>query len=134
LAATLARLRAALDPQDIVMLTPTPARSRLPERMQQATPIGSPSELAPLARNTTSANATYDMKPWAPALRLVDPPKPMTAPAQQAWCAGPFRLSESWWERPIERDYYQMTDSAGALLLVFQDARDGNWYLQGVFD
>ncbi|HXM17780.1 MAG TPA: DNA polymerase Y family protein [Candidatus Tumulicola sp.] len=132
LAATLARLRAALDPQDIVMLTPTPARSRLPERMQQATPIASPQDLTQL--KCSAGALAPENKPWAPALRLVDPPKPMTAPEQQAWCAGPFRLSESWWERPIERDYYQMTDPAGALLLVFQDARDGNWYLQGVFD
>ncbi len=139
LAATLARLRAALDPRDVVMLTPTPARSRLPERMQQATPISSPQDL--YSKNITIPNVVFraseassESKPWAPALRLVDPPKPMHAPAQTAWCAGPFRLSEGWWERPVERDYYQMTDPAGALLLVFRDARDGNWYLQGVFD
>jgi protein ImuB len=144
LAATLARLRAALGPADVVMMTPTPERSRLPERMQQATPIAKPrdldiakpqSELASLARNTTGlARSTTGVRAWAPALRLLDPPKPMTVPVQAAWRAGPFRLSESWWERPVERDYYQMTDAAGALLLVFRDARDGNWYVQGVFD
>jgi protein ImuB len=143
LAATLARLRAALDPRDVVMLTPTPARSRLPERMQQATPIASPRDLCDMrdpcgmrdfSRAAGLKSGIPQNKPWAPALRLVDPPKPMHAPAQTAWCAGPFRLSEGWWERPVERDYYQMTDPAGALLLVFRDARDGNWYLQGVFD
>jgi protein ImuB len=55
-------------------------------------------------------------------------------PPPTAARAGPFRLSESWWEHPVERDYYQLVDNAGALLLVFRDMRDGCWYLQGVFD
>jgi hypothetical protein len=67
-------------------------------------------------------------------LRLVNPPSRIDMPALPAACAGPFRLSESWWERPVERDYYQMIDPGGSLLLVFRDARDNCWYLQGIFD
>jgi protein ImuB len=65
---------------------------------------------------------------------LVDPPKPIASPAPNATRAGPFRLSESWWEHGAERDYYQLVDNAGALVLVFRDLRDGCWYLQGIFD
>jgi protein ImuB len=153
LAATIARLQAALPREEVVMMTAVPERSRLPERMQQAKPIDSPRDLLDEPRVTsirsrTKSNAKpiqsrirtcapeppRDGAPWAPALRLVNPPKPIAAPALPSARAGPFRLSESWWERPIERDYYQLVDPAGALLLVFRDARDGCWYLQGVFD
>jgi protein ImuB len=155
LAATLARLRAALQPDDVVLVTPAETRSRLPERMQTAAPVRSPSELfeAPRKRNGRAARQNQASArasarevsgatkapalqngAWAPALRLVDPPKSIAAPAPTASCAGPFRLSESWWEHPVERDYYQLVDAAGALVLVFRDLRDGGWYLQGVFD
>jgi protein ImuB len=65
---------------------------------------------------------------------LISPPKLIDAPQDSSACAGPFRLSESWWERPVDRDYYQLMDRAGGLLLVFRDLCDGRWYLQGVFD
>ncbi len=166
LAATLARLQAALQREEVVLLASTPSRSRLPERMQRATPIESPRDILdsprdgararkPNGRSTlngrihsTSLNGRVNSTApyvsgmttltshgaWAPALRLVDPPAPISAPPLAAARAGPFRLSESWWERPIERDYYQLVDSTGALLLVFCDRRDGGWYVQGVFD
>ncbi|MBV8172396.1 MAG: DNA polymerase Y family protein [Candidatus Eremiobacteraeota bacterium] len=186
-AATIARLQAALGRDEVVTMVPAPARSRLPERMQQATPIQSPRDLelagaarSRNARTVRSADArvrvavpwkarvqepglalrkaepppheaglsngaiaptgrangitTPARGAWAPALRLVDPPKPIAAPAPNATRAGPFRLSESWWEHGVERDYYQLVDTAGALVLVFRDLRDGCWYLQGVFD
>jgi protein ImuB len=178
LAATLARLHAALQREEVVRLASTPSRSRLPERMQRATPIESPRDIVDAPRdgaharkpNGRAAALNGRMNPsalngrvnstalalngrinstapyasgmttltshgaWAPALRLVDPPAPISAPPLAAARAGPFRLSESWWERPIERDYYQLVDSTGALLLVFCDRRDGGWYVQGVFD
>jgi len=194
LAATLARLHAALGREEVVLMTPAALRSRLPERMQQATPLQSASAVfetprsngrgsngrAPVAKNrqkraqkneplralacsvptgrsaernvsaercsvpserselgersSVSMKTAVNGDAWAPALRLVDPPKPIAPPAATASCAGPFRLSESWWEHPVERDYYQLVDPGGALVLVFRDLRDGEWYLQGVFD
>jgi hypothetical protein len=157
-AATIARLQAALRREEVVTMVPAPTRSRLPERMQQATPIDSPRDLLDepsRGRLRTKRNGVHsgalDVLPasraqvraaergptpgaWAPALRLVEPPKPIAVPPPTAARAGPFRLSESWWEHPVERDYYQLVDNAGALLLVFRDLRDGCWYLQGVFD
>lgn len=150
LAATLARLRAALDPRDVVRLEPQLETSRLPERMQRAVPIASPREFEerPAPRKHTPTNGTRRGSPpaahktaneaaplaWAPALRLLDPPKRMNAPDRQHACAGPFRLSESWWERPVERDYYQLVDASGALVLAYRDLRNDNWYIQGIFD
>lgn len=164
LAAALARLSAALAPHEVVTVASHPQRSRLPERMQSALPIASPRqfiqsnrarERSPVAardRKVTAAGprvspAVARLSPqpvspdraspklvWAPALRLLDPPRPMRAPADQTERAGPFRLSEGWWERPIERDYYQMTDGSGALVLAFFDVREGGWYVHGVFD
>ncbi len=152
LAATLARLRAALEAQDVVVLQAQPERSRLPERMQSASPVESPRlfEPAPPARRSRSAVkngpavmagvAEGVVKParvaqdsWAPALRLLDPPKPLRLTQPQT-CAGPFRLSESWWERPVERDYYQLVDASGALVLAYRDVRTDCWYVHGIFD
>jgi protein ImuB len=148
LAATLARLRATLAEHEIVTLQTQAKRSRLPERMQRSVPIASPRQFiqkkivekrlartepcgaAKPARSTVSTAHPS----WAPALRLLDPPRPMPTPAHEHPRAGPFRLSESWWEQPVERDYYQMTDRSGALVLAFFDIRNGGWYVQGVFD
>jgi protein ImuB len=177
LAATIARLQAALRRDEVVTMVPTPQRSRLPERMQQCKPIDSPRDLeyagavvraertrtparprriatngaaksvalrngaatSAVATNGVASNLAVRCKEagtpaWAPALRLVDPPRPIATPPPSAARAGPFRLSESWWEHAVERDYYQLVDNGGALLLVFRDLRDGCWYLQGVFD
>jgi len=136
LAATLARLQAALDRDAIVTMSPAQARSRLPERMQRAEPVTSPREFEKAASDARSRRATAEKKPaaWAPALRLVDPPKRIESPAAGVACAGPFRLSECWWERPVERDYYQLASAGDGLLLVFHDLRDGQWYMQGIFD
>jgi nucleotidyltransferase/DNA polymerase involved in DNA repair len=132
LAATLARLHATLADHEIVTLQTQAKRSRLPERMQRSVPIASPRQFV---QKKTGLKAMLAEQPsWAPALRLLDPPRPMHPPAHDHTRAGPFRLSESWWEQPVERDYYQMTDRTGALVLAFFDIRKGNWYVQGIFD
>ncbi len=150
LAATLARLRATLAEHEVVTLQTQARRSRLPERMQRRVPVASPRQfIQPCGASAVAAERSgrtsggpSASKPapgrraqtWAPALRLLDPPRPMHPPAQEGARAGPFRLSESWWEQPVERDYYQMTDHSGDLVLAFFDIREGGWYVQGVFD
>ena len=138
LAATLARLRAMLSEEELVTMEPTPARSRLPERLQRAVPVVSPQQLDAEVKGRfalpPASKAREPARPWAPALRLVNPPKPIDTPNGSSTRAGPFRLSESWWDRPVDRDYYQLIDRGGSLLLVFRDLCDGRWYLQGVFD
>ncbi len=48
---------------------------------------------------------------------------------------GPERLSGDWWdERPYSRDYYRVHFEGVGQTWVFRDARDGRFYLQGLFD
>jgi nucleotidyltransferase/DNA polymerase involved in DNA repair len=130
LAATLARLHASLTSDEVVTLATQRERSRLPERMQKAVPVTSPRQFA----TAKKAGEECKTSTWAPALRLIDPPKSIPPPTERTARTGPFRLSESWWERPIDRDYYQLRDRDGALVLAFHDIREDNWYVQGVFD
>lgn len=140
LATTLARLRASLADDEVVTLIAQREHSRLPERMQRVMPVTSPRQFEKIAtsrarrRKPVTPCAASPQAAWAPALRLVDPPKIMHAPSERSTCVGPFRLSESWWDRPVERDYYQVRDRDGALVLAFHDVREDNWYVQGIFD
>jgi len=130
LAATIARLHATLAHDDVVTVMTQRERSRLPERTQRAQPVASPQQFAAAKRRGSEASQAS----WAPALRLIDPPRIMHAPDGKTTCAGPFRLSESWWAQAVERDYYQLRDRDGALVLAFHDIQEGSWYVQGVFD
>lgn len=48
---------------------------------------------------------------------------------------GPERLSGDWWdERPYSRDYYRVHFEGLGQAWVFRDARDGRFFLQGLFD
>jgi protein ImuB len=48
---------------------------------------------------------------------------------------GPERLSGDWWaETPFSRDYYRVHFEGLGPAWVFRDARDGRFYLQGMFD
>jgi len=52
---------------------------------------------------------------------------------------GPERLTGSWWEPdPLDRDYYRLAlaarGRAGRSPWIYQDRRDGSWWLHGWFD
>lgn len=48
---------------------------------------------------------------------------------------GPERLAGDWWgNSPYSRDYYRVQFEGLGGLWVFRDARDGRFYLQGMFD
>ncbi|MDB5968111.1 MAG: Protein ImuB [Hydrocarboniphaga sp.] len=58
-------------------------------------------------------------QPWIPRVPLA---------------AAPERISSGWWdEAPIARDYYRAKGADGEGLWVYQDRRDGRWYLQGLW-
>ena len=49
--------------------------------------------------------------------------------------AGPERLGGEWWAQdPYSRDYYRVHFEGLGPAWVFRDARDGRFYLQGLFD
>jgi protein ImuB len=48
---------------------------------------------------------------------------------------GPERLSGEWWaQEPFSRDYYRVHFEGMGPAWVYRDARDGRFYLQGLFD
>ncbi len=115
-------------------------RSRLPERMQTILPLAHPEEcLAALHAGQTPRGEEVPRPACAsgwplPVLRLVHPPRPMPPPKRSTLCAGPFRISERWWDVPADRDYYQCWDVGNSLVLAFYDLRGRTWYVQGIFD
>ena len=47
----------------------------------------------------------------------------------------PERIQTGWWtDSPCHRDYYQVTDTSGGRLWIFQDLQSSKWYLHGIFD
>ena len=78
---------------------------------------------------------------------LIHPPEPRPIqvtpsrdgiPAAFVWEERPYRVRliyehwrerRFWWSRPIERDYYRLEDSSGAVRLIYQDLRTATWWL-----
>ena len=47
----------------------------------------------------------------------------------------PERIQTGWWtDSPCHRDYFQVTDTSGGRLWIFQDLQSSKWYLHGIFD
>jgi len=48
--------------------------------------------------------------------------------------AGPFRIRDGWWQTPVERDYFDVELSDGAVYRIFQDLRTGAWHVDGCYE
>jgi len=44
-----------------------------------------------------------------------------------------WRVEESWWSRPIARDYFKVA-GGNWLALLYLDRVDGSWHLERVYD
>jgi hypothetical protein len=44
-----------------------------------------------------------------------------------------WRIAESWWREPIDRDYFKVV-GASLLALVYLDRIDGTWHLERLYD
>ena len=44
-----------------------------------------------------------------------------------------WRVAESWWREPIERDYFKVVGERW-LALVYLDRVDGTWHLERLYD
>jgi protein ImuB len=54
-------------------------------------------------------------------------------PIVKSW--GPERVHTGWWrDANIVRDYYRIETDQGVQLWVFQNARNGEWFLHGIFN
>lgn len=48
---------------------------------------------------------------------------------------GPERIATGWWRSGhVERDYYRIETEHGQRFWLFRDAKEGGWYLHGLFD
>ena len=45
-----------------------------------------------------------------------------------------WRISQEWWKRPVERDYFCVRLEGGIICELFRDMATGNWQLQRVYD
>lgn len=49
--------------------------------------------------------------------------------------SGPWDVEEGWWrEEGVRREYWDIEISGGGLYRIYRDARDGEWYADGVYD
>jgi protein ImuB len=48
--------------------------------------------------------------------------------------AGPFRVRDGWWQRPVTRDYYDVHLSDGAIYRVFHDLSRDSWHIDGCYE
>lgn len=63
---------------------------------------------------------------------LFDPPRPLAEPP--AVIGTPEIIESGWWDGgDTRRDYYTARSAKGERLWVFQDRRDKNWYLHGLW-
>ena len=44
-----------------------------------------------------------------------------------------WRIEESWWRRPLVRDYFKVVGPR-VLALVYRDGLDGSWHLERLYD
>jgi len=45
-----------------------------------------------------------------------------------------WRLSDEWWEKEVERDYFRVGTSAGIVLDIYRDNASNCWYLDRIHD
>lgn len=49
--------------------------------------------------------------------------------------SGPWCLEEGWWmEEPVERDYWDVELNGGGLFRLYQDRRNHEWFVDGIYD
>ncbi|HLK99787.1 MAG TPA: DNA polymerase Y family protein [Myxococcaceae bacterium] len=112
-----------------------------------ASPRGMAGELLPQAEVELPVDEAMRERP----ARLLEQPATLDAEVAEsgellaAWLlgkrrrvmslAGPERLSGEWWAAdPYSRDYYRVHFEGLGPAWVFRDAKDGRFYLQGLFD
>ncbi|HBU49596.1 MAG TPA: hypothetical protein DEB46_14925 [Myxococcales bacterium] len=127
------RLRTELGAEAVCQAKASPGH--LPEAQQGFAPLEALKlpEVPPLTENPPLVR------------RLLEPPEPMDPPPQRgrAWLplgpaqgavkalVGPYLASGGWWAKEQRRRYFFARLERGELLWIFQDVREGNWFLQG---
>ena len=120
--------------------SPRPFRVEETEAGLLAELPGSRPELAPAAATSRERPSRLFPRP-SPLEAFVDPRGLLEA--ARLWgkrrrvtaLAGPERLCGEWWgDEPFSRDYFRVQFEGLGPAWVFRDARDGRFYLHGMFD
>jgi hypothetical protein len=45
-----------------------------------------------------------------------------------------WRVAQEWWNRTVEREYFQVRTEAGVVCELYRDLFSGSWYLQRIYD
>ena len=45
-----------------------------------------------------------------------------------------WRITQGWWKRAIEREYFQIETQTGAICELYRDLLTEVWYLQRIYD
>ena len=45
-----------------------------------------------------------------------------------------WRITQGWWKRAVEREYFQIRTEAGIVCELYRDLTTGAWYLQRIYD
>ena len=45
-----------------------------------------------------------------------------------------WRVTQEWWQRVTEREYFQVRTEAGIVCELYRDLPSGSWYLQRIYD
>ena len=45
-----------------------------------------------------------------------------------------WRISQEWWKRPVERDYFRVSTEDGVVCELYRDLLSGTWHLQRIYD
>jgi hypothetical protein len=45
-----------------------------------------------------------------------------------------WRITQGWWKRAIEREYFQIRTETGIVCELYRDLLTGAWYLQRIYD
>jgi protein ImuB len=89
----------------------------------------------PTAAGREPAQATLTLRlirPRAVAVRLSQGVPASVGGSAVVRLAGPWRIDESWWERPLQREEYDVLLADGALLRIAHES--GAWFVRGTYD
>jgi protein ImuB len=137
-AIALARLEAALGEQHVLRARIHDGfryESRFTYEPFTAAPASAtPQTLA--AAPTASEHSTFTLRltqPRAIAVRMHQGAPSFVGSSAVVQLAGPWRVDETWWEKPLQREEYDVLLADGSLLRITHES-GGAWFVRGTYD
>jgi protein ImuB len=134
-AIALARLEAALGEQHVL-------RARIHDGFRYESRFtyepftAAPNPQAPTPAASASATSTFTLRltqPRAIAVRMHQGAPAFVGASAVVQLAGPWRVDETWWEKPLQREEYDVLLADGSLLRITHES-GGAWFVRGTYD